>query len=168
MVSCSTTLVYPLRRSISGSCHSSSIVLPVGLKQVEFCLDIMAVVSVLPLGSSKNPNMMILLHHLSLVAVHHSFTFNTSQSGLWRLCCWHFISSWVSTLLQPSTIIMQRLIKSTALLSVNSWNSAARIIPSIQASFSFLQVKVQKCAFAFWFQSPFMSTCEHRSHGCSS
>lgn len=73
-------------------------------KQVEFCSDIMTVVSVLPLSSSKNPNMMILLHHLSVVDVHHSFTFNTSQCGLWQLCCWHFISSWVSTLLQPSTI----------------------------------------------------------------
>lgn len=40
----------------------------------------MAVVSVLPLGSPKDPNMMILLHHLSLVAVHHSSTFNTSHS----------------------------------------------------------------------------------------
>ena len=49
-------------------------------KQVEFCSDIMTVVSVLPLSSSKNPNMMILLHHLSLVDVHHSFTFNTSHS----------------------------------------------------------------------------------------
>lgn len=98
MVSCcSTTLVYPLRRSISGSCRSSSIVLPVGFKAGGVLFGHYGSGH---LGSPKDPNMMILLHYLSLVAVHHSSTFNTSHS----VGCWHFISSWVSTLLQPSTI----------------------------------------------------------------
>ena len=44
-------------------------------KLVEFCSDNMAVVSVLSSGTSKDPNMMVLLRNLSLVAARYSFAF---------------------------------------------------------------------------------------------
>ena len=44
-------------------------------KRVEYCSDNMAVVSVLGLGTSKDPNMMVLLPYLSLVAACNSFAF---------------------------------------------------------------------------------------------
>ena len=51
-------------------------------KRVEFCSDNMAVVSVLRSGSFRDPNMMVLLRYLSLVAARNSFAFTTS------LCTW--------------------------------------------------------------------------------
>lgn len=47
-------------------------------KRVEFCSDNMAVVSALRLGTSKDPNMMVLCS-LSLTAAHHSFVFTASH-----------------------------------------------------------------------------------------
>ena len=44
-------------------------------KRVEFCSNNMAVVSVLRSGTTKDPNMKVLFHHLSLVAAQHSFAF---------------------------------------------------------------------------------------------
>ena len=44
-------------------------------KRVEFCSNNTGVVSVLRLGTSKDPNMMILPHSLSLSAARHSFAF---------------------------------------------------------------------------------------------
>lgn len=45
---------------------------------MEFCSDNMAVVRVLRLGTSKDPNMMVLLHHPSLIAARHLFAFTAS------------------------------------------------------------------------------------------
>lgn len=39
----------------------------------------MAVVSMLHSGTSKDPNMMVLLRHLSLIAARHSFAFTASH-----------------------------------------------------------------------------------------
>ena len=50
-------------------------------KWVEFCSDNMAVVCVLCSGTLKDPNMMVLLRHLSLVAAWHSFTFTASHTA---------------------------------------------------------------------------------------
>ena len=49
-------------------------------KRVEFCSDNMAVVSVLSSGTSKDPNMMVLLRYLSLVAARNSFAFTASYT----------------------------------------------------------------------------------------
>ena len=49
-------------------------------KRVEFCSDNMAVVNVLRSGTTKDPNMMVLLRHLSLVAARHSFAFTASHT----------------------------------------------------------------------------------------
>ena len=49
-------------------------------KRVEFCSDNMAVVSVLRSGTSKDPNMMVLLRYLSLVAARNSFGFTASYT----------------------------------------------------------------------------------------
>ena len=49
-------------------------------KWVEFCSDNMAVVSVLRSGTSKDPYMMALLRHLSLIAARNSFAFTTSYT----------------------------------------------------------------------------------------
>ena len=49
-------------------------------KRVEFCSDNMAVVSVLSSGTSKDPNMMVLLRYLSLVAACNSFAFTASYT----------------------------------------------------------------------------------------
>ena len=46
-------------------------------KHVEFLCDNEAVVAVLKSGTSKDPNPMVLLHYLSLFAVHHSFSFTS-------------------------------------------------------------------------------------------
>ena len=48
-------------------------------KRVEFCSDNMAVVSVLRSGTSRDPNMMVLLRHLSLIAARQSFAFTASH-----------------------------------------------------------------------------------------
>ena len=48
-------------------------------KRMEFCSDNMAVVSVLRSGTSKDPNMMVLLRYLSLSAARHSFAFTASH-----------------------------------------------------------------------------------------
>ena len=50
-------------------------------KRVEVCSDNMAVVSVLRSGTLKDPNKMVLLCHLSLVAAPHSFTFMASHTA---------------------------------------------------------------------------------------
>ena len=50
-------------------------------EQVEFCLDNMAVASNQHLGTLKDPNMMVLLHHLSLLAARHSFTFTAFHTA---------------------------------------------------------------------------------------
>ena len=47
-------------------------------KRVEFCSDNMAVVRVLRSGISKDPNMIVLLRYLSLVAARNSFAFTAS------------------------------------------------------------------------------------------
>ena len=47
---------------------------------VEFCSHNMAVVSVLSSGTSKDPNMMVLLRYLSLVAARNSFAFTASYT----------------------------------------------------------------------------------------
>lgn len=49
-------------------------------KREEFCSDNMVVVSILHSGSSKYPNMMVILHylHVSLTAAHNSFAFTPS------------------------------------------------------------------------------------------
>ena len=44
-------------------------------KRVEFRSDNTAVVEVLQSGTSRNSNLMVLLHHLSLLAARHSFAF---------------------------------------------------------------------------------------------
>ena len=49
-------------------------------KRVEFCSDNMAVVSVLSSGPSKDPNLMVLLRYLSLVAARNSFAFTASYT----------------------------------------------------------------------------------------
>ena len=49
-------------------------------KRVEFYLDNMAVLSVLCSSTSKDPNMMVLLHYLSLVAAHNFFAFTASYT----------------------------------------------------------------------------------------
>lgn len=49
-------------------------------QRVEFCSDNMAVVSVLRSGTSKDPNMMVLLRYLSLVAARNSFAFTASYT----------------------------------------------------------------------------------------
>ena len=41
----------------------------------------MAVVSILRSSTSKNPNMMVLLRHLSLLAAHRSFAFTASHAA---------------------------------------------------------------------------------------
>ena len=48
-------------------------------KHVEFCSDNMSVVSVLHSGTSRDPNIMVLLRHLSLMAARHSFVFTASH-----------------------------------------------------------------------------------------
>ena len=48
-------------------------------KHVEFCSDNMSVVSVLRSGTSRDPNIMVLLRHLSLMAGRHSFAFTVSH-----------------------------------------------------------------------------------------
>ena len=48
-------------------------------KRVEFCSDNMSVVSVLRSGTLRDPNIMVLLRHLSLMAAHHSFVFTASH-----------------------------------------------------------------------------------------
>ena len=50
-------------------------------KRVQFCSDNMAVVCVLRSGTLKDPNMMVLLRHLSIVAARHSFTFTASHTA---------------------------------------------------------------------------------------
>ena len=52
-------------------------------KRVEFCSDNIAVVSVQSSGTSKDPNMMVLLHYLSLVAARSSFAFTASYTPGW-------------------------------------------------------------------------------------
>ena len=49
-------------------------------ERVEFRPDNMAVVSVLSSGTSKDPNMMVLLRYLSLIAARNSFAFTTSYT----------------------------------------------------------------------------------------
>ena len=46
---------------------------------VEFYSDKMSVVSLLRSGTSRDPNVMVLLCHLSLMAAHHSFAFTASH-----------------------------------------------------------------------------------------
>lgn len=48
-------------------------------KWVEFLCDNEAVMAVLKSGTSKDPNLTVLLHYLSLSAVHHSFSFTSSS-----------------------------------------------------------------------------------------
>ena len=48
-------------------------------KRVEFHSDNMAVVGLLRSGTSRDPNMMVLLRHLSLMAARHSFAFTASH-----------------------------------------------------------------------------------------
>ena len=48
-------------------------------RQVEFLCDNKAVMVVLKLGTSRDPNLMVLLRYLSLLAVHHSFSFTWSS-----------------------------------------------------------------------------------------
>lgn len=49
-------------------------------KRVEFCSDNVAVVNVLSSGTSKDPNMMVLLGYLSFVAARISFAFTASYT----------------------------------------------------------------------------------------
>ena len=49
-------------------------------ERVEFRPDNLAVVSVLSSGTSKDPNMMVLLQYLSLIAAHNSFAFKASYT----------------------------------------------------------------------------------------
>ena len=51
----------------------------VDTQRVEFHSDNIAVVSVLRSGTSRDPNMMVLLRHLSLMAARHSFAFTASH-----------------------------------------------------------------------------------------
>ena len=51
-------------------------------KRVEFRLDNMAVVSVLRSGTSRDPNMMVLLRHLSLIAPRQSFVFTACHTAI--------------------------------------------------------------------------------------
>ena len=48
-------------------------------KHVEFCSDNMSVVSVLCSSTSRDPNIMVLLYHLSLMAARHSLVFTVSH-----------------------------------------------------------------------------------------
>ena len=48
-------------------------------RRVEFCSDNMAVVEVLPSGTSRDPNLMALLRRLSLLAAQHCFSFTATH-----------------------------------------------------------------------------------------
>ena len=50
-------------------------------KRVEFCSGNMVVVSILSSGTSKDPDIMVLLHYLSLVAVRNCFAFISYTPG---------------------------------------------------------------------------------------
>ena len=58
-------------------------------RRVEFCSDNMAVVEVLRSGTSRDPNLMALLHRLSLLTAQLSLS-DYSQAMLWAACCLDF------------------------------------------------------------------------------
>ena len=75
-------------------------------KHVEFHLGNMAVVRVLHSGTSKDPNMMILLCYLSLITAHNSFAFTASYTPHFDSQCFDHLASHAAIIAMPILLLL--------------------------------------------------------------